>query len=138
MQSGRKGNHPTGWESAEPDLRLAVVHPVPLSRLTPGTVVWAHVDFREIDGWKTRPCVVVERRGREVVLLPGTTSERRHDLRDHVELDDLAGAGLPKNTGVCARPVVVDRIDLVSISGSLSDADLLRLEQVRAEFSVAS
>jgi hypothetical protein len=102
----------------------AKVEPVPRNRLVPGTVVWAHIGFRDGTGEKARPAVVVEVRGREVVLLPGTTSEKRHRLRDHVEVLDLDEAGLDRPTGVSTIPVVVDRrIDLTSIAGELSEQD---------------
>lgn len=44
-------------------------------------------------------------------------------MRDHVDLEDLADAGLTAPTGVSRRPIAVDRIDLIEILGSLSDRD---------------
>lgn len=99
-----------------------------MNRLAPGTVVWAHIGFRDGTGEKARPAVVVEVRGRDVVLLPATTSEKRHRLLDHVEVLDLAEAGLDRPTGISTIPVVVDRrIDLTSIAGDLSEQDRQRV-----------
>lgn len=103
------------------------MEPIPRNRLVPGTVVWAHIDFRDGTGEKARPAVVVDVRGTEVVVLPGTTSVRRHALRDHVEVRDLDDAGLRRPTGISTMPVSVDRIDLTAISGSLSPHDHQRI-----------
>lgn len=124
----RKGSpHP----AATPP-NLATVEPVPLGRLTLGTVVWAHVDFVDEPLYKSRPVVVQARRGRTITVLPATTSECRHGLRDHVEILDLNAAGLHRPTGVRIRPITIDRIELISICGELSDDDLDRLAQATA------
>jgi len=105
----------------------ASVEPVPRNRLVPGTVVWAHIDFVDGTGEKPRPAVVIDVRGSDVIVLPGTTSERRHASADHVELRDLDRAGLVRSTGICARPRVVGRIDLTCICGSLGEEDHRRV-----------
>ena len=125
-RSKRKGYPAPATRPAGPN--WAKVEPVPRNRLVPGTVVWAHIGFRDGTGEKARPAVVLEVRSREVVLLPGTTSEKRHRLRDHVEVLDLDEAGLDRPTGVSTIPVVVDRkIDLTSIAGELSEQDHVRV-----------
>ncbi len=106
-----------------PTIDLISVVPVPMNRLVSGTVVWAHVEFRDGTGEKTRPVVVVAVDGRRVTVLPCTTSPRRRRLRGHVELVDLRDAGLTRATGVARNPVTIDRIELLGICGSLSERD---------------
>ena len=108
--------------------RLTVVKPVPKNRLTPGAVVWAHVPFEDGKGEKTRPAVVVSASSREVVVLPTTTSAKRHRFpASYVELCDLESAGISRPSGVSSRTVTLDRIELVDIVGYLSDEDFDRV-----------
>ena len=133
-RSTRKGHPAPATRPAGPN--WAKVEPVPRNRLVPGTVVWAHIGFRDGTGEKARPAVVLEVRSREVVLLPGTTSDKRHRLRDHVEVLNLDEAGLGRPTGISTIPVVVDRrIDLTSISGELSETDRQRVFDQAAALS---
>jgi hypothetical protein len=91
-------------------------------------VVWAHVPFEDVDGEKTRPAVVVRRQGRQVELLPGTTSHTRWvHVGRYVEIEDLAEAGLTRSTGVRRSSVVVDLIEVIEIVGALSDDDALEI-----------
>ena len=121
----RKGSRPE--TDPPPTPNWATVDPVPRNRLLPGTVVWAHVDFVDGTGEKARPVVVIDVRGHDVVVLPGTTSARRHHLADHFEVEDRDSAGLRHPTGFCTRPRVVARIDVTSICGELADDDRRRL-----------
>lgn len=108
--------------------RLSVVKPVPRSRLTTGAVVWAHVPYRDGTGEKTRPAVVVSTTSHEVVILPVTTSPNRLRHPDwYVEVQDLDRAGILHPSAVALQPVVVDRIDLINITGELSPADAERV-----------
>jgi hypothetical protein len=92
--------------------------------LVPGAVVWAHVPFAEIDEFKTRPAVVVEIVGREVTILPATSSSSRSGYpTEYVELRDLNAAGLNRPTGVRLRETTVDIIEIVDVVGRLSDID---------------
>src|SRR5260370_37378656 len=71
------------------DLSLAVVtrlRIVPRNRLHPGTVVWVHIPFEDVEGDKIRPAVVLRCHGRDVVLLPCTTSRRRRERPGDVEI----------------------------------------------------
>ncbi len=95
--------------------------------LHPGMVVWAHVPFEDADGYKTRPAVVVGRRGRDVVLLPCTTSSRRHQRPGYVEIRHWEAAGLPRPTGVRRASLTVDYLEIVSIVGNLADEDAAAL-----------
>jgi hypothetical protein len=105
--------------------KLAVVEAVPMNRLRLGVVVWAHVPFRDDDGEKTRPAIVVRTAGRTVELLPVTTSQARFRRpHQHVEICDLDTAGLDRPSAVQLRTITVDRIELIHIVGELSDADL--------------
>ena len=49
---------------------MTTVKQVALTRLVPGAVVWAHIPFEECDQEKTRPAVVVDKSGRDVILRP--------------------------------------------------------------------
>lgn len=89
--------------------------------------MWAHVPFADDDGEKTRPAVVVGLRGRDVTLLPATTSTTRRRFGSrYVEIDDLAAAGLNRPTGIRTTPVVVDVIEILNIVGSLAPSDANR------------
>jgi len=95
-----------------------------MNRLRPGVVVWAHVTFADGTGEKTRPAVVVGTRGREVVVHPVTSSSRRHGFpQRYVELEDLAAAGVTRPCAVSVIEVVIDRIEVISVVGALSDVD---------------
>ncbi len=112
-------------QSREHFPRLACIEPVAKGQLNPGTVVWAHVPFRELDDEKTRPAVVHSVRGRTVHLLAGSSSLTRRRYPDlYAEVADLAEAGLRRPTGV-RRSVLftVDLADVLSIAGQLADAD---------------
>lgn len=123
--SGRRRRR--GDESgAGSPINLTGVSPVPLGRLEPGVVVWAHVPFADMTAEKSRPAVVVCRRGRDVTLRPITSSTRRFVLRDHIEVIDLEAAGLGRRSAVLEREVTVDRIEITSICGELSEADRAR------------
>jgi hypothetical protein len=123
--------HPR-WKSSPDLLRrtsvpcLATVKRVPRTRLVPGAVVWAHVPYEDGEGEKTRPAVVVELRGRDLTILPGTTSKRRLDTsRGYVEVRDLAAAGLNRSTGVRTSSVTIDIIEVIGVVGRLGEADLM-------------
>jgi len=111
-----------------PTPNLCVVRPVAKTKLVAGAVVWAHVPYEDDDGEKTRPAVVVERRGRTVVLKPGTTSStwRRYPHR-YVEISDLETAGLRRPTAVRCDEVIVDLIEVIDLVGTLSDEDAAAL-----------
>lgn len=103
---------------------LATVKRVPRTRLVPGTVVWAHVPYEDRTGEKTRPAVVVERKGRDLTILPGTTSDRRWDLPGkYVEVRDRPAAGLTRPTGIRTTSVTVDLIEVVGVVGQLGESD---------------
>lgn len=106
---------------------MSIVRPVPLTRLTPGTVVWAHVPFSDGTGEKSRPAVVVATRGRNIELLPATTSPTRRSQAGFVPLADLGAAGLERDSSVRLDPVTVDRIEIISITGQLACLDAARL-----------
>ena len=126
---GSRGNHPRRWEQAPARVpNLTVVRPVPANQLTLGAVVWAHVPYQDCDSYKTRPAVVIATDRRSVVLLPGSTSQRRLGLPNrYEELTNLACAGLSRPTGIRLQPAVIDRLDLVHLCGELSDDDLQAL-----------
>jgi len=101
-------------------LHMNTVQRIPRTQLKPGTVVWAHVPYADGTGEKSRPAVVLSRQGRDIELLPATTSNRRHRFPGrYVEIRDLESAGLNRATGVSLQPVVADVIEIISITGSL-------------------
>jgi hypothetical protein len=125
----RRREHDWLCRTRKKDHALLGAPKVPLKRLTPGTVVWAHVPYEHGDGEKLRPAVVVERQGRQVRIrrLSSSASRFRYDF--YVDLEDLPSAGLDRPCGIDLRStMVVDLIELVDISGALSDADFLRLQ----------
>lgn len=109
---------------------LKVVHPVARSGLSRGTVVWARIPFVGAPAEsKARPAVVASVNGRNVEVLP-ITSSTKDSVRQsslYVLLDDWVAAGLTRPCLVTRRPVVVDIIDLTTVAGSLSDADAARV-----------
>jgi len=113
-----------------PDSRPNLARVAPISRraLGTGTVVWAHVPYESGDGEKSRPAIVLEVRGRDVVFAPATTSARAADYpHQYVEIHDPTSAGLDRRTWVKNRVVVLDLIEIVSVSGTLSELDLARV-----------
>ena len=123
-----KSRHLHNDRQSPPVVSLSTVRRVPRKRLTPGTVIWAHVPFEETEGEKTRPAVVIDLRGRDVVILPGTTAPARKRLGPrYVEVTDLDAAGLYRPTGIRLSEVVVDLIEIIDIVGTLSDPDASRI-----------
>jgi len=120
----RKHNTQSTYDSKRKVVPMSIVRPVPLSRLLPGTVVWAHIPFADGTGEKSRPAVVIATESRDITLLPGTTSTRRFDLRNsYSEVIDLDAAGLNRPTGISRRPVTVDKIEIIMICGELAGDD---------------
>lgn len=104
---------------------LATVRPVAKGRLLPGVVVWAHVPFAEVETEKTRPAVIKSVSGRNVTILPASSATSRHRFpARYAELRDPRDAGLSRPTGIRRREVTVDLIEIISIIGILSDADM--------------
>jgi hypothetical protein len=125
----RTGNRHTHWTSPSPvDFpKMATVRRVPRTQLVRGAVVWAHVPYEEDNGEKSRPAVVVELRGRDLTLLPATTSRSRHLFTGrYIEVHDLAAAGLSRATAIRTTPVTVDIIEVINIIGALSGTDVQR------------
>jgi len=113
-----------------PELSLAAVtrlRIVPRNRLHPGTVVWVHIPFEDVEGDKIRPAVVLRCHGRDIVLLPCTTSMRRHQRPGYVEIKHWQAAGLPRPTGVRRTSLTVDYLEIVNIAGDLADEDAATL-----------
>jgi len=104
--------------AAVPRLRI-----IPRNRLHPGTVVWVHISFDEIEGYKIRPAVVLSRHGRDVVLLPCTTSVSRHQHPGYMEIKHWQAAGLPRPTGAQRASLTVDYLEIVNVAGDLADED---------------
>ena len=106
------------------DMSLTQVKPVALGALNPGVVVYAHVPFDQGDGEKSRPAVVVGRRGRDILLKSITSSGRAQNypgLYDPIR--DLEPAGLDRLSWARKSPVTVDRIEIIEIIGHLSEND---------------
>jgi len=121
-----------------PTPNLTAVRPVARNQLRPGTVIWAHIPYAEIDEEKTRPAIVQSVCGHSVTVHPATTSvARRRYPNRYVELIDLTGTGLRRATGVQVRPLTIDTMEIVNIAGHLSDADHDRLLEVSCHPSLA-
>jgi hypothetical protein len=120
----RNSNIESEKQNGRKVIPLSLVKRVPKTQLLPGTIVWAHVPYADGTGEKARPALIIGTRGRDIELLPGTTSDRRFALRTgYVEIQDLDCAGLHRKTGINLNPVIVDQIEIISISGSLGSED---------------
>lgn len=136
MSSGERGGRgrdngavPRGALRARVVAELRRVRPVPRSRLNRGTVVWARIPFADEAGSKTRPCVVTRVEGRDVHVLP-VTSSTKDSVRQsplYVVLEDWEAAGLSRPCLVTKREVVIDIIDVATVAGDLTAADAGRV-----------
>ncbi|WP_319462720.1 hypothetical protein [Micromonospora sp. RTP1Z1] len=80
--------------------------------------------FEDNVQYKIRPAIVLGCRGRDVVILPCTSSPARHRRIDRpVELLDVETAGLRRPTAVRRTALSVDLVDVLEVIGELSDAD---------------
>ena len=113
------------WRQMPPERRfswskLFRAKPVAASRLLPGIVVWARVPYAEVDNWKTRPAVVKNVVGRQVTLLPGTSSTSRFRFpSQYVEVAWPIDCGLTRPTGFRRQEVIVDIVEVDDIVGAL-------------------
>lgn len=117
---GRQAVRPPADLSFTAVTRLRIV---PRNRLHPGTVVWVHIPFEDVQGDKIRPAIVLRCTGRDVVLLPCTTSVRRHQRPGYLEIKHWQAAGLTRPTGVRRASLTVDYLEIVNIVGDLADED---------------
>ncbi|MCU0268206.1 MAG: hypothetical protein MUF83_06105 [Acidimicrobiales bacterium] len=102
---------------------------VPLRRTTRGVVVWAHIPFEDTDEWKLRPALVAAVEGMTLRLHPISGALSRLGRPGYLEILDLDAVGLERPCAVnLARLVEVERIDTLSVSGTLSVQDTLRFE----------
>lgn len=100
---------------------------VGLGALTPGTVVRARVPFADRDDYKVRPVIVLRRRGRQVSVVPCTSSQRATTAAD-IPIDQLDCAGLTTpTTARTGRTVLIDRVDCIEVLGYLGDEDTTRI-----------
>lgn len=124
QQAGRCRSGRTRSQAALGPLALpSNARPVPRNVLTPGAVCWARVEYADGSGAKVRPVVVLAANRFEVTVLPVTTRPgpaRRRIL-------DLAAAGLRSSGWIRGDQLTLDRTNLRSLTGHLSDADRLRL-----------
>jgi hypothetical protein len=135
--TGRHGkNREAARKQGRGDRRARVVEelrrarPVARTLLKPGTVVWARVPFVDRpDSSKARPAVVSEVVGREVRLLPVTSSTKESVRRSplYVRLEDWASAGLSRPCLVTRKVISVDVIDITTVVGCLGDDDRARV-----------
>ena len=121
----------TGIPSRVTKASLAIVKRVARTQLVPGAVIWAHIPYEDGQGEKTRPAVVVDRSGRDVTVLPATTSGRRWDFPDkYAEVQDLVAAGLTRPTGIRMSAVEIDVIEIIDFVGHLGVKDRNALPQL--------
>ncbi|WP_406059383.1 type II toxin-antitoxin system PemK/MazF family toxin [Micromonospora sp. NBC_00860] len=103
---------------------LSVVRLVARNRLRPGVIVWARVPFEDDVQYKIRPAVVLDCRGRTVVILACTSSPARHRRMDRpVELWDVEAARLRRPTAVRRMALSIDHVDVLDVIGELSGTD---------------
>lgn len=96
---------------------LTSTKPVPLNDLTRRRVVMARIPYSEPDRneYKIRPAVVVRRSGRTVWVSPVTTKARG------AAPIDLSGTGLSRRSFLRLDLVELDRVDVVSVMGEVSE-----------------
>jgi hypothetical protein len=122
----RDANKP-GGERAHQIMRADLLC---LGALTPGTVVRARISFTDCDDYKVRPVIVLRRRGREVTVVPCTSSPRATTAAD-IPIDQLACAGLTTpTTARTGRTLVIDRVECIEILGSLGAEDSARIRRL--------
>ena len=125
----RRRRRERSWPEPEGPPRpcLLRVEPVARTALVRGAVVWAHVPFADGHGtsWKTRPAVVVDASGREVTLLPLTSSLMSRGRPGVIEIRHWVEAGLTRPCSLVRRPVTLDRIDILNVVGQLHEDDLV-------------
>jgi hypothetical protein len=100
------------------------------SSLRPGCVVWASIPFADDPMVsKTRPAVVVRVTGREVAVLPLTSSAREvvRLSNEYVLVEDWTAAGLTRPCRAWRRVATVDLMDVTLRVGELSPADRARV-----------
>jgi hypothetical protein len=90
-------------------------------------VIWARVRFGHGQGWKIRPAVIVRCGNGDQVLAIALVSSRRagnHEV-------DWRHAGLRGPSSLNERGVVwVDRVDVRSVGGDVTDEDLAAAELI--------
>ena len=86
-----------------------------------------HIPFADGTGEKARPAVVRSTNGREIELLPATTSTARFNAPGYSQIIDLDTAGLHRRTTVRHRTVTVDRIEIINITGRVAAHDAAQL-----------
>lgn len=100
-----------------------------LGALTPGAVVRARVAFTDCDDYKVRPVIVLGRCGREVTVVPCTSSPRATTDAD-IPIDQLDCAGLTTpTTARTGRTLVIDRVDCIEVLGCLGTEDAARVHR---------
>src|SRR5262245_48146103 len=94
----------------------------PRSRLSPGSVFNAQVNYREGIGAKARPVVVIDASTFEVLVVPCTTKRTADALR----LLDPLGAGLRRETWLRPHPVRLLRNAFIERLGRVTVEDFSR------------
>ncbi len=107
---------------------LLAVTPVAQNAMHEGTIVRTPVEYRDGDGFKTRPCVVVDVDRFDLVVHPITSSPNRSAL-GAIEIENWRSAGLTRPCGVRRDLVVVERRLVIECIGVLSDEDRALVEQ---------
>jgi hypothetical protein len=88
--------------------------------LTPGSVVWARIDFDDRTGFKVRPCMVLRCLDAwTVVLMPFTSGPK-----DWAAMSSPEAAGVEEGSGFEGFTQVVERTSLYSRSGTVTADDL--------------
>ena len=108
--------------------------PPALSLLTPGTVVWAWVPWRESAGGKVRPAVVLSADADSVQVI-GLSSVRPG--RAVIPLPETERF-LPGPSGCKLHRSSLDRTDVVSVAGALTPRNQAAAEAVAAVLSLRS
>lgn len=111
---------------ARPGIRIAQTDskstkPVALSRLVPGTVVYARIPYRDGTGEKVRPAVVIRKEGQKIFVTTTSSGLRGPEIIEH------AGTGLSRRSHLRLDLVEVARVDVLDIIGEVSSDDWARI-----------
>lgn len=129
----RKWSHEAHREVNERIRELTCPRPVARRNLEPGTIAWVDVPFVDEPNSKGRPVVVIDLVGRDVTVLPITsTSARRHFGDFYYEVEEWDEAGLSKPSAVQRRPHVLDAGRFTGVVGHLSETDLAGAQRLVA------
>ncbi|MFM8238531.1 MAG: hypothetical protein ACKOBG_12385 [Actinomycetota bacterium] len=106
---------------------LGAVRPVPVARLTVGTVIYAHLPHAEGPGSDARPAVITAVDGRTVTVFRILTHRPwQRTIAPVLVIEEWEQAGLNRPSRLDRRAVVIDAASVNAIVGELAEGDCRR------------